>query len=85
MTTALPQRFEISPPTLWAPLSMILLTGVLPLAGIGYALRQGAAQTEMARWGLAFPAGFVIVLLVALLLLMRRRAVARHVPGAGEW
>lgn len=75
MEKASPQRFEVSPPAIWAPLSMILLAGVLPLSGIGYALRHGPAQADIARWGLAFPAGFVIVLLIGLLLLMRRRAV----------
>ena len=74
METSLPQRFEVSPPAIWAPLSMILLAGVLPLAAIGYSLLRNPAS-EAARWGLAFPAGFVIVLLIALLLLMRRRAV----------
>lgn len=74
MATPLPQRFEVSPPAIWAPLSMILLAGVLPLAAIGYALLRGPAS-ESARWGLAFPAVLVIVLLIALLLLMRRRAV----------
>lgn len=76
MATSLPQRFEVSPPVIWAPLSMILLAGVLPLAAIGYTLLRGPAQSEAARWGMAYPAGFVLVLLIALLLLMRRRAVA---------
>lgn len=75
MATPVPQPIAVSPPTLWAPLSMGLLVGVLPLAMIGHTLLQDPSHWETTRWGLAFPVGFVVALLIGLLLLMRRRAV----------
>ena len=75
MATPVPQPIAVSPPTLWAPLSMALLVGVLPLAMIGHTLLQDPSHWETTRWGLAFPVGFVVALLIGLLLLMRRRAV----------
>lgn len=70
-----PVTFEVSPPSIWAPLSMIAMVGLIPLGVMLYAVLdsdQGPAKTLQALWP---PIGFVLVMLPVLLLLMRRRSV----------
>ncbi len=65
--------FEVSPPSLLAPLSMVLLAGVLPLGVITYtATRSHAAEAANT---LLTSVTFILVLLTCLLWLMRRRTV----------
>ena len=73
MTTSA-TRFEVSPPARIAPISMILLAGLLPMGALLFSARPhvGAAASPYVLPGMA---AFIVLLVAVLLLLMRRRLV----------
>lgn len=75
MDNATPETFDVSPPRVLAPLSMIALVGLLPLGIMLYAILDSAQGPLKTLYALLPPIGFVLVMLPVLLWLMHRRAV----------